>query len=38
MTIEITGTQEEVTAFLYSMGESCWVTLEEMQEQEEDHD
>ena len=38
MTIEITGTQEEVTAFLRSMGESCWVTLEEMQEQEEDHD
>lgn len=38
MTIEITGTQEEVTAFLHSMGESFWVTLEEMQEQEEDHD
>lgn len=37
MTIEITGTQEEVTAFLYSMGES-WITLEELQEQEEEHD
>lgn len=37
MTIEIIGTQEEVTAFLHSMGET-YIALEEMQEQEQDHD
>ena len=37
MTIEITGTQEEVTAFLHSMGET-YIALEELQEQEEEHD
>ena len=37
MTIDISGTQEEVTAFLHSMGET-YIALEEMQEQEETHD
>ena len=38
MTIEITGTQEEVTAFLHSMGGESWITLEDLQEQEDVHD
>ena len=37
MTIEITGTQEEVTAFLNSMGET-YIALEEIQQQEETQD